>query len=127
MSPQTEARLALTGRPASKMSRPTATVAGDPIQILIADDHTVIREGLTALLAPHSDFAVVGEAQNGSDILRIAAERRPDIMLLDSTLTDMPAMDVIRELHTCDFRPPRTILFTTAAHWWLTARTSSGR
>jgi DNA-binding NarL/FixJ family response regulator len=112
-SPTTSAPLA-TRQPTLKLSRPIAAAVAEPIQILIADHHTVMRDGLTALLAPQSDFAVVGDAQNGRDVLRITAERRPDILLLDCSLRDVSAMDVIRELHKAAFRP-RTILFTTAA------------
>jgi two-component system, NarL family, nitrate/nitrite response regulator NarL len=105
----------VTRRPTLKISRPNTEAAPDRIHIVIADYRTVMREGLTALLAAHSDFAIVGEAENGRDVLRIAAERRPDILLLDCSLMDVSVLDVIRELHNGDFRPPRTILFTTAA------------
>jgi DNA-binding NarL/FixJ family response regulator len=96
------------------MPLPDAASTADAIQILIADDHTVMREGLRALLAPHSDFSVVGEAQNGCDALRLAAELGPDVMLLDCSLPDLSAIDVMRELHSCGVRAPRTILLNAA-------------
>jgi two-component system, NarL family, nitrate/nitrite response regulator NarL len=104
--------VALTSRPQLQMRLPTPSTG--PIQILIADDHTVVREGLTALLTPHSDFLVVGAAQNGWDAVRLAIELVPDVMLLDRSLPDLSAMDVMRELRGRGVQSPRTILYSSA-------------
>jgi DNA-binding NarL/FixJ family response regulator len=60
--------------------------------VLIADDHVLFREGLRALVARWEDFQVVGEAADGEEALRIAEERRPDLVLMDIS---MPGMDGI--------------------------------
>ncbi len=60
------------------------------ITILIADDHPVVREGLAAILATQPDFTVVGEAADGAELLRLAAERRPAVALVDLA---MPVLD----------------------------------
>lgn len=53
------------------------------IRILIADDHSVVRAGLRALLEHHGHFRVVAEAATGEEAIRLAKEHRPDIAVLD--------------------------------------------
>jgi len=63
-----------------------------PIRILIADDHSVVRQGLRMFLGLDAELDVVGEAENGAEALRMAHELRPDIVLMDML---MPVMDGI--------------------------------
>jgi len=51
------------------------------IRVLIADDHTLVREGLRALLEAQGDFEVIGEASNGQEAVERAQEMRPDVVL----------------------------------------------
>ncbi|GAB3399118.1 transcriptional regulator [Flindersiella endophytica] len=60
------------------------------IRILIADDHAVIRDGLTAMLEPHQEFRVVGEAADGATAVQLATRLRPDVVLMDLR---MPHLD----------------------------------
>jgi DNA-binding NarL/FixJ family response regulator len=62
------------------------------IRILIADDHSVVRQGLRMFLTLDPDLDVVGEAANGAEALRLARELQPDIVLMDLL---MPVMDGI--------------------------------
>jgi DNA-binding NarL/FixJ family response regulator len=62
----------------------------NPIQILLADDQALFREGLRTLLSVQADFEVVGEASNGAEALRIAVQTRPTVVLMD---VRMPVMD----------------------------------
>jgi two-component system, NarL family, response regulator NreC len=57
-----------------------------PIRILIADDHSVVRSGLRALLSADPDLEVVGEAEDGEATLRLAESLSPDMVLLDITM-----------------------------------------
>ena len=82
-----------------------------PIRILVAEDHPVVRDGLVAALSTQSDFAVVGEAGNGAEVVQKAADLRPDMVLLD---LEMPGMDGVEALHQMQTRSPkvRIIVFT---------------
>jgi len=62
------------------------------IRVLIADDHTVVREGLRMFLRLDTDLEVVGEAADGAEALRLARQLRPDVVLMDLL---MPVMDGI--------------------------------
>ncbi len=62
------------------------------IRILIADDHSVVRQGLKMFLGLDADFEVVAEAANGAEALRLAHEHKPDVVLMDLL---MPVMDGI--------------------------------
>lgn len=61
-------------------------------RILIADDHPVVRQGLRMFLSLEPEFEVVGEAQNGTEAVRLAHELKPDVVLMDLL---MPVMDGI--------------------------------
>lgn len=69
-----------------------------PIEILIADDHGVLRAGLRALLNGEGDLRVVGEAGSGDETLALAAELRPDIVLLDLNMPGPGGIEVARRL-----------------------------
>ena len=82
------------------------------IRILIADDHYVVRMGLTALVNTESDMEVVAEAQDGAQAVELFAEYRPDLALMDSR---MPVKDGIEA--TLEIRkhfPDARILMLTA-------------
>jgi DNA-binding NarL/FixJ family response regulator len=64
-----------------------------PTRVLIADDSAHARNGLRALLATWPEIAVVGEAANGQDAVRLVAEYRPDIVLMD---LHMPVLDGVQ-------------------------------
>ncbi len=66
------------------------------INILIADDHGVLRAGLRALLNAEPDFRVVDEAADGAEALRLAGQLSPDIVLLDVRMPGMSGIQVTR-------------------------------
>lgn len=84
------------------------------IRILLADDHAVLRTGLAALLNARSDMIVVGEAADGVELLALAAETRPDIILLDLTMPRLGGLEALPLLHQSV--PQARILILTMHH-----------
>lgn len=70
----------------------------EPIRILIVDDHPVVRHGLRNLLSIHSDFEIVGEAEDGAQVFPILAENKTDVILLDIQMRGQGGIDVARRV-----------------------------
>jgi DNA-binding NarL/FixJ family response regulator len=68
------------------------------INILLADDHSLVRAGLAALLDSAEDLHVVGQAENGQSAVRLAEELRPDVILMDLSMPVMDGVEATREL-----------------------------
>ena len=69
------------------------------IRVLVVDDHTIVRDGICALLALAGDIEVVGEAANGSEALKIVKELEPDVVLMDITMPIMDGLEATRRIH----------------------------
>ena len=67
------------------------------IEILIADDHSLVRAGLLSILRGHEDLRVVAEAEDGSEAFRLIRDLEPDIALLDQSMPMLVGTDVIQE------------------------------
>ena len=77
-----------------KLGEPMPRVAEPPpIRVLIVDDHGVVREGLRAYLELEADILVVGEARDGHEGVRRAAELAPDVVLMDLVMPNMDGAD----------------------------------
>lgn len=69
------------------------------IRVLIADDHAMVRSGLSAFLMASDDLELVGEASNGAEAVRACAQVRPDVVLMDLVMPGMDGPTAIREIH----------------------------
>ena len=67
-------------------------------RLVIAEDHTILREGLKALLAARPELEVVGEATDGRDAIRCAEELMPDLMLLDLSMPRSNGLEALKEI-----------------------------
>ncbi|HEV8515723.1 MAG TPA: response regulator transcription factor [Cyclobacteriaceae bacterium] len=68
------------------------------IKLILADDHPLIREGFRSLLGKNEAFEIVGEAENGIELMRLASEKFPDIILVDITMPTLSGLDSIEKL-----------------------------
>jgi len=83
------------------------------ITVAIVDDHPVVRAGLRAVLAAAHDMTVVAEGAAAADALRLVAERRPDVLVLDVNLPDLSGVEVTRRLAG---RPATPAILALTAH-----------
>lgn len=83
------------------------------IRLVIADDHTIFRDGLKRLLESEPDLQVVGEAADGAEAIVQTQQTRPDILLLDLSMPKTPGLETLRELATSG-SPVHVILLTAA-------------
>jgi two-component system, NarL family, response regulator LiaR len=72
------------------MDREDEMTEGRPIQVLLVDDHRMVREGLAVFLQVSDDLELAGEAENGAEAVELCAQRHPDVVLMD---LKMPQMD----------------------------------
>jgi len=88
------------------------------IRVLIADDHAMIRDGLGALLRDDARIEVVGTAADGREALRLAAELRPDVVVMDIAMPELNGMEALRELRAAspDARVLILSMFSTLEH-----------
>jgi DNA-binding NarL/FixJ family response regulator len=84
-----------------------------PVTLLVADDHPIVRQGLTALLKSEPGFAVVGEAADGSTALRLAEKLQPDVLVLDLMMPSLSGLEVARRMAR---RSPRTRIVVLSMH-----------
>jgi DNA-binding NarL/FixJ family response regulator len=70
----------------------------DVLRILIADDHPLVRKGMSTILAGVADFEVVGQASNGSEAIELAAQLQPDLILMDLQMPDVSGVTATREI-----------------------------
>jgi two-component system, NarL family, response regulator NreC len=71
---------------------------GQKVRIVIAEDHTILREGLKSLLSSNPDFEIIGEAEDGREAIRCVEKFKPDLILMDLSMPRMNGMDAIKEI-----------------------------
>lgn len=68
------------------------------IRVLVVDDHTIVRDGISALLTLAGDIEVVGEATNGNEALKMVSELHPDVVLMDVAMPIMGGLEATRRI-----------------------------
>lgn len=85
----------------------------EKVRIVLAEDHTILREGLRALLTADPDFEIIGEAADGREAVRFVEKQIPDLILMDLSMPRMTGMDAIREIKK---RYPQTKIIALTVH-----------
>jgi len=70
----------------------------NPVRVLVADDHAILRQGIKSMLEARLGWQVVGEAANGREAVEKAARLKPDIVLLDITMPELNGIDATRQI-----------------------------
>ncbi|MGD1068749.1 MAG: response regulator transcription factor [Bryobacteraceae bacterium] len=84
-----------------------------PIRILLADDHTIVRDGLRALLERQADMSVVAEAADGRECVRLAAQHAPDVVVMDVAMPEMNGIEATRRILSAH---PKTSVLMLSMH-----------
>ena len=86
------------------------------IRILLADDHSIMRVGLTSLLSREKDMLVVGEAENGEQAVALSRELKPDVVVMDLMMPVLSGSEATRLITAGDSpenKKPRVLIFTS--------------
>ena len=84
----------------------------DAIKLVIADDHSMIREGLKQLLELEGQFKVIAEASDGVECFEILSKEAPDVLLLDINMPNKNGLDVLKELNQSGNRKVKVLVLT---------------
>lgn len=101
-------------RPALQTAKPDA-VNGERIRVLIADDQSLVRRGLVAIINMEDDMTVIGEAGDGHEAVEMWRKLRPDIVLMDLRMPGMGGVEAIRQIRLEDPKAA-VIVLTTFDH-----------
>ena len=85
----------------------------NPLRVMIADDHQVVREGLREVLDLEEDIEIVGDAGDGREAVRKALTLKPDVVLMDVMMPDMSGIDACQEIR--EQLPETAVLMLTAS------------
>jgi DNA-binding NarL/FixJ family response regulator len=84
-----------------------------PIDLVLADDHALLREGLKALLAANGDIRIVGEAGDGREAVRLAQALKPDLLVMDISMPDLNGVEAVRLVRE---KSPQTKIIMLSMH-----------
>jgi two-component system, NarL family, nitrate/nitrite response regulator NarL len=82
-----------------------------PVNILLADDHEVVRQGLRSILMSRPEWHICGEAENGQEAIELTGQLKPDIIILDVTMPVMSGLEAAQKIS--DLHPSTQILVFT--------------
>ena len=87
----------------------------EQVRIVVVDDHALFRRGLVGLLSEMQNFEVVGEASNGAEALKVIAEQRPDIVLLDVNMPEMSGVETLSAMKRKNIQS-QVLMLTISQH-----------
>ncbi|HMP82238.1 MAG TPA: response regulator transcription factor [Verrucomicrobiota bacterium] len=99
-------------RRAGNGSAATKAASAAAIRVLIAEDHTVVRDGLVSIINRQADMKIVGEAGNGRHVVEMWRQHRPDVTLMDLRMPELDGVSAIYEIRAIDPNA-RIIVLTT--------------
>jgi DNA-binding NarL/FixJ family response regulator len=82
-----------------------------PIRVLLADDHTMFRQGLSAILASYGGMEVIGEVPNDADALELARDLSPDVVIMQVQMPFQRALETLKAMRSFS-NPPKVIIVT---------------
>jgi DNA-binding NarL/FixJ family response regulator len=94
--------------------------------VVIAEDHTILREGLRALLSSQPDLNVVGEAADGIEAVRCIQKSTPDVILLDLSMPKMTGLDAIKEIKRISAETKIIVLTVHSSEEYILATLQAG-
>jgi two-component system invasion response regulator UvrY len=80
------------------------------IRVLIADDHTIVRQGLCQILDEPADIEVVAQARDGREVLGLVRDHRPDVVILDISMPGKSGLEVLRDLKAAHLKTSVVVL-----------------
>src|SRR5690242_12019225 len=92
----------------------TEQTVSEPITIVIADDHALVRQGIRTFLEAQPDFSVIGEADSGEAAVRLVADLVPDIILMDLVMPGIGGVEATRQMKRIS--PHTQIIVLTSYH-----------
>ena len=78
--------------------RITTHILSQTTHIVLADDHSLVRDGIKALLESESDLEVIGEASNGNEAVAMVLEKKPDLLIIDIRMPEMNGIEAVERL-----------------------------
>lgn len=84
-----------------------------PVRILLADDHSLVRQGFRRILESHPDFEIIGEAADGRQAVEMTEKLRPDVVVMDVAMPGLNGIDATRQI--CE-TSPRTRVLALSMH-----------
>ena len=87
-------------------------ITSKPITVMLAEDHAIVRQGLTALLNADGAFKMVGEARNGREAVELALRLKPDVILMDIAMPELNGLEATRQIFAA--QPAARIIILSA-------------
>jgi two-component system nitrate/nitrite response regulator NarL len=90
----------------------TVPQAGNPVKILVVDDHEVVRQGIRTILSARPEWEICGEAVNGQEAIKLAEALRPDAIIMDITMPIMSGLEAARQITRNNNNSAPILIFT---------------